>query len=170
MFQRGKLLLIAVPILCAGLVAALDFQPTQRQVPIENEPVLVFDVTGSTLLGPVHRHLAVYDSGRVSYATSGPRAAQPFVATATIEPKRVQALMGALSGAGAWQGIDQELGVTDVPLTTVTVLSGATDASAHTFSYWTASTRTHKSVQDLIAAFVTEVFPTAGSPFTTPGG
>lgn len=170
MLQRRILLALAAPILCAGLLTALQVQGNVEPAALESEPVLVFDVSGSTLLGPVHRHLAVYNSGNVSYATRGPREAVPFVGSTLLDAKRVEALVSGLSAAGAWQGVDQDHAVTDCPLTTVTVLTAATDGRAHSFSYWVATQRTHEAVQDLIDAFVTEVFPSATNPYHARGG
>ena len=47
--------------------------------------------------------------------------------------------------------------MTDVPLNTLTVFNGTTDAQAHTFSYWLANGN-YAPVQAAIDAFITQTF------------
>ena len=122
-------------------------------------PILVYDVSGSTLLGPLHRHLAVYDDGHASYsAAGGLPGAQPEAVFTYVGEKAAAQLLADLRAAGAFQLCDAQLLVSDVPLTTVTVLTPGTDARAHSFSYWIPTTAGHQQVEQVIQTFLDERF------------
>ncbi len=111
--------------------------PVIPSFPIKQEPVLVYNVTGGSLGGPIHRSMVVYNNGVVSVATDS-----SFLGNNTIEsystfvdPVIVRALSSDLAAAGAGALSDNPAIILDVPLTTVTYFRGASKAKAHTFSY-----------------------------------
>jgi len=120
---------------------------TQRR-----EPIVMWDVTGNTVAGPVHGQLVVYNDG-VTSVSSG----NGGVRTEAVAPAVVQALRGDLIQAGATTLCDQKQ-VTDMPLTTLTMFVGSTDAQAHTFSYWVANNG-YAAVQAEIDDFLATHFP-----------
>lgn len=130
--------------------------------PIPHEPVILVDVSGATLLGPVHAHLAIYSNGQASYSEQRPGGLglQPAVrvGTAQLVPADLIALRRSLELAGASLLCDQAQVVLDVPLTTVTVLRGGPQAQAHTFSYWIPS-GPYALVQERIDAALALYFP-----------
>lgn len=132
------------------------------------EPVLIFDVSGSTLAGPVHSNLSVYNNGRVSLAEFSANGERRNLST-QIAGSDARALARALEVAGGSQLEDQVQQALDVPLTTVTVFDGETDALAHTFSYWIPS-GDYGAIQELVDSFTdqlleqVEVAPRARQP------
>lgn len=119
-----------------SLTSALSI-PVISGFPIKQEPVLMYNVTGGSLGGPIHRSMVVYNNGVVSVATD-----TAFLGNETIEaystfvdPSIVRALSSDLAAAGAGSLLDNPAIVLDVPLTTVTYFRGTTNAKAHTFSY-----------------------------------
>jgi hypothetical protein len=135
-------MLILLAALSVALVTAgnaiggdLTTSPTIG-APIKREPVLMFDVTGSTLTGPIHFNYIVYNDGLVTGGTCGGFAGDNSAGTANATQADVAQLASDLIAAGGLKLPDQNLTVADVPLTTVTVFKGAEDARAHTFSYW----------------------------------
>ena len=163
--SKRTTLLGAVAILAgAGLFLSFQNEPVEAQDPMSNAPVVIVDVSGATLLGPVHRHLAVYSSGRVSYCAidsqGGLRELQvPVARSIAIDPVQVQAFAMGLERMGAWSLDDQKVMATDVPLVTVTVLQGEGAAKGHTFSYWIPTDGYH-GVDTAIQNFVASVLPT----------
>lgn len=135
---------LAAATLLAGTVALVALTTTETTAApataaqhIRQEPVLVYDVTGGTLSGPVHAHLTVYNSGLVTYSEAAGLGTPVVNArTAYVAPDLVHALAKSLSAAGAFALPDQPLAVADIPLKTLTVFRGDTDAFAHTYSYW----------------------------------
>ena len=130
------------------------------------EPIVNYDVTGSTLLGPFHYRYTVYSTGFVTLSRQsatplfeGEIAPLGFGATTLSVPKEdVDQLKKDLRAAGAFQLCDQNLFVADIPMTTVTVFAGGTNSLAHTFSYWTGS-GSYESVQEVLGEFQAAHFP-----------
>ena len=117
------------------------------------EPIVMWDVTGYTLGGSlVHGRLVVYNDG-VTSVSSG----NGDVRTEGVAPAVVQGLRRALIQAGAMTLCDQAY-VTDMPLTTLTMFEGSTEAQAHTFSYWEANGG-YAAVEAEINGFLTTHFP-----------
>lgn len=102
----------------------------------DRQPVLVYDVSGGTLLGPVQSTVVVWSSGAVTYSRQDPFS-EPAVGTMTLAPAALEGLLQSLEDAGTGALQDQWPQVADLPLNTVTVLGPTTSTVAHTFSYWT---------------------------------
>jgi len=103
---------------------------------IKLEPVLNFDVSGSTLTGPLHHRLTVYNNGLISASQCSGFSGANSAGTAFTTPALVEKLRRELINADGLSLPDQNISVADIPLTTVTVFKGNTNARAHTFSYW----------------------------------
>ena len=130
---------------------------------IKQEPVLLYDITGSTLTGSVHLQLTVYNNGvaaasRLNHVVFPSPGVDADVDVVYIAPQEVNMLRRDLAAAGAFTNVDQSIFVSDVPTTTVTVFRGATDAKAHTYSYMLASGST-ADVQAVIQDFLKLHFP-----------
>lgn len=124
---------------------------------IHREPALLFDVTGMTLLGEVRRQLVVYNDGLMHLTeTLGASGFQRFELK-SIPPERVHDLQVRLWQLGAYSLQDQSIIVADLPLKTLTVFNGATDATAHTFSYWIADLG-HAAVDELLEDLIATHF------------
>ncbi len=131
--------------------------------PLVQEPVLVFDISGFTLTGVLHQHLAVYNNGVASISrVSGGTSLFPLSKDADlafISSQMVEKLQKDLAAAGAPLACDEQLFVSDIPMTTVTVFRGGTDARAHTFSYWLPTTPQSQATAQVISKFIADVFP-----------
>ncbi len=103
---------------------------------IKLEPVLNFDVSGSTLTGPLHHRLTVYNNGLITASQCSGFSGANSAGTGFTTPALAEKLRKELIDAGGLTLPDQNLSVADIPLTTVTVFKGNTNAKAHTFSYW----------------------------------
>ena len=127
-------------------------------------PALIFDVSGGTLLGPVHVHMTVYINGYVTIARKSEVIFQGTsnvdVQTTSVNQQEVFDLLRDLYLADVYTLCDQDtFAVSDVPLTTVTAFRGRTDAQTHTFSYWLGggeytgvSTRINQFISDHVPA------------------
>jgi hypothetical protein len=117
------------------------------------EPIVLFNVSGATLFGPVQETLAVYDYGFVVFtriqgaglpsddlqlAEDGSTRLTPRAGAVAVQLGISEAaqLVTDLHRAGARDLCDQAQFVTDVPLHTLTILDGRPNSNAHTFSYW----------------------------------
>ncbi len=116
------------------------------------EPVLNFDVTGSTLLGAFHTRLTVYNDGLVTGSTCGGFNGENSGGTTVATLGEVNQLQADLIAAGGLVLPDQNIQVSDVPLTTVSVFKGTTNARCHTFSYWGGAP--YDEIGDVIADFM----------------
>ncbi len=127
------------------------------------EPILVFDVSGSSLLGPLHSRLSVYNDGlatvsrwsdNVVFGGEDGDAAINYVGSEAVDSLRKQ-----LSAAGAFSLTDQLLIVADLPLSTVTFFrKPGTRSVANTYSYW-VGTGEYGAVNTVIANFIDAHFP-----------
>lgn len=127
--------------------------------PIAHEPVIVYEVTGGTIAGPYDLQLTVYADGlaRLSSAT---RTKVGRTLTRDVGHEAAIELATELARVGAYFASDQVMTVTDVPLSTLTILQGAPDARSHTYSWWvpdasnlTAPTLLQQFIADNFADF-----------------
>ena len=156
-FASGVLLLAFIPALAHVEPAARPAAVLACDNVIVHEPLLVFEVKGSTLAAQVDRTLIVFADGSLKLAEAE-FAGQGRCARAQTTPESVLALKQALTQAGAAILCDDPQQVTDVPLRTLTFLRGAQDARAHTFSYWLGA-GDYAVVDALLEQFIAEQFP-----------
>jgi len=124
---------------------------------IVREPVLVYELAGSTLIAQIDRTLYVYGDGTLKLAQADADSLG-FCKRTTVNPRIVLTLQQKLMQAGAMTLCDDVRRVTDVPLHTMTMMEGAQDAKAHTFSYWLGDGE-YAAVDALLEEFVAEQFP-----------
>lgn len=149
----------------AGPATSQDGPPTVVTAggPTKFEPVLIYDVVGGTLTGSVHTHLTVYNNGFMTVAKlndlvfPGPETDKD-VATGSLNPVELQQLQADLRGSGAHALLDQKATGADIPLTTMTVFRGGTDAQAHTFSFILGS-GPYDAPQTVVDGLMADHFP-----------
>jgi len=140
---------------------------------LPQEPVLIYDVSGFGFGGQIHLHLSLYTNGlaSISSAPGGvifPEAQttggfggffEPKAELLYVDPAVVAQLAENLAAVGAFKACDEDAIIADIPLTTVTVFRGETNARAHTFSYWTPLSPQTQAVSTLINDFIATNFP-----------
>lgn len=122
-----------------------------------HEPIVLYEISGATLLGPVDRTLTVYADGALKLSAASATGAGECLLGQTT-PEVAQKLQQELVQAGAFDLCDDPRNVTDVPLNTLTLLRGAQDARAHTFSYWIGDGH-YLAVDLTIEKFINAQFP-----------
>ena len=158
--------------ICAALAAVAVFAhamptsaPTPAAADCENvfavEPLVIFDVSGYSLGGAIHQHLAVYNNGlaSISSASGIPSAVAGGSTFKFLPASEAFQLARDLYQAGAWNICDELVPVSDIPLTTITVLRGATNAPSHTYSYFVPGSPEAQAAAVILEAFVDEHFP-----------
>ena len=123
-----------------------------------NEPVVVFNLSGSILAGHVEESLIVYNSGHVVHAETTNFNPDATVEFAWVQPTEVRNLVEDLADLGAGTLCDQDIVVSETPLRTLTVLRGQADGIAHTFSYF-GVVAAYQAIDARINAFVAATFP-----------
>lgn len=126
--------LLALPALyvCAALAPTTVAPSCVNEFP--HEPVLMYEVSGRSLCCLVDIQMTIWSDGSARAASadeSGPGRAQ----IAYIPPLAVQGLLAELNTLGAGAACDEPSFTSDVPLSTLTLLRGTTDARAHTWSW-----------------------------------
>jgi hypothetical protein len=127
---------------------------------VAHEPIVVYEVTGYTVAGQlVDRSLAVYGDGlaRISAAEDGGGAGRARIAY--LSPATAASLQRDLASAGAFTLCDDPFPVADMPMSTLTVLRGATDAKARTYSWWWAQQTPYEPAEQVLASFIAAHFP-----------
>jgi len=133
---------------------------------LPHEPVVVYEVTGGTLAGFLHVRFTAYSDGSASASSLSSFGGGESVADAAVSfpgPEAVAELLAELRAAGAFQLCDQDLIVSDLPLSTLTVLAPGSDARAHSSSYWSAE-GPWAAPSALVNAFLQAHFPNLGHP------
>jgi hypothetical protein len=130
---------------------------------IQQEPTLVYDVTGGTLSGLVNTNVVVYNNGLVSYSNFGSfGGGDGSSCVVQVPTDAVKKLTSDLKRSGAATLPDGGLIISDVPLQTVTFLAEpATDAKAHTFSFLGGGQQ--GQVAQIINQFLQQYVPGCGS-------
>ncbi|MFN0205628.1 MAG: hypothetical protein ACKVS6_04860 [Planctomycetota bacterium] len=127
------------------------------------EPLVVFDISGYSLTGLIHQHVAIYSSGLVSIsAAGGGTQLFPFSSKADavfLQTSAVEKLWNKVIQAGAMTICDENAFVSDMPLTTVTVHRGATNSASHTYSYYFPMSPESTAVANHIQDFINTHFP-----------
>ncbi len=122
------------------------------------EPLVIYDVSGNGIGGPIHLHLVVYSDGLT--AISSLVVTQLKADFDRLSPDRARALVEKLVAAGALEMTDAAHIVDDMPLTTVTVFAGGGITAAHnTFSFRVTDTPALAAVASILNAFIDETFP-----------
>lgn len=122
----------------------------------QREPVLIYDKSGSTLIGEgVHVQLSVYSDGLATYSQFDASNPTGTAIVRTLSVEAVHALVAELAEAGAETGCDEPMVISDAPLTTVTVFGApGTDTAAHTFSYYDVSSGVFAEVESALQSFI----------------
>ena len=124
----GAAALMAAMALPGHAVPGGDVEPFDL---IPMYPVVAYDVSGTTLLGPVSQHLIVYSNGRVQYSQDGDEDSPDVVEVGSISPDQVDALLEALAAHDHLQ--DEFAVVVDIPLQTLTTID---NGEARSVSWW----------------------------------
>jgi hypothetical protein len=126
-----------------------------------HEPVLLYEVSGSTIAGPVSLVLTVYSDGEATLVSQDAPNVAEELCTATLTAAQVRELQRDLRQAGALRLRDlRSQAIPDVPLTTVTFFQNAGNSGrsvANTFSYLVPEDR-YSDVEDVIREFIDEAF------------
>jgi len=138
-----------------GQPAIREPRPTPDN-PIAHEPLLVYEVTGGTLLGPYDLELTVYADGLARLA-SATQTKLGRTVTRSVGPEAAHQLATELARVGAFFGGDQTQIVTDMPLSTLTILQGAPDSRAHTYSWWLPE-GSNQTAPALLQSFIADNF------------
>ncbi len=156
---------LAMGVLLAALTPGVASEKPTLNVVIQpgaentivHEPLLVYELVGSSQLAQIDLTLYVYADGWIKLAQADADSLG-FSRRALATPRTVQALKNALMQAGAMKLFDDARTVTDVPLHTLTMMQGAQDARAHTFSYWVGDGE-YAVIDALLEEFIVEQFP-----------
>jgi len=146
-------------------VAALPFLFMAQAAPtptcantIRHEPVLLFDVNGGTLAGPVDMQLTVYNDGVARICRTQSIFGTVDARIAYVTPAAAKQLVGDVAAFGAGTLCDLDLITSDVPNSTLTILRDATDTRAHTFS-WTGAQGAYSQIEQRLYTFINATFP-----------
>ncbi len=159
MLRSSVLLLLSALPVAAGSFSAVH--PTSGQSSCVNtilhEPLLVYEVHGGTLAGPVDMNLIVYSDGSARWADFTDADA-PRGGVVNSNPDAVLDLVRDLERIGGALNCDAQGYVTDVPLHTLTLLGPGTNSRAHTFSWWLPES-SNGAIELRIQQFLAEFAP-----------
>lgn len=160
--RAGRLLAVAAAVLAAGALLGVAAEDSKSAVAIpggvDQEPVLMYEVAGYGIGGPLHERLTVYSNGVASYSAAGPFDSGSACFT-VLDESVVDQLRMDLAQAGVFTLGDLALVGNDLPVTTVTVFRTLPDgwSRARTFSFmepFGAHARVVQIVQALITSHI----------------
>jgi hypothetical protein len=123
-----------------------------------HEPLVVYDITGATFAGPLDLHLVVHGNGIAKLSSSTHGAGPGKARTEYLAPADARNLAIQLAALGGMTLCDEPNLVVDVPLKTLTLLRGTTDAPAHTFS-WYDTVGPYQAIEQAMNDFIAKHFP-----------
>jgi hypothetical protein len=124
---------------------------------IHNEPLVIYDVSGHGIAGPIHQHLAVYSSGLASFSRQSVTGTSSEFTS--VPPWQVRALIGSLLDYGVMTLEDLPEPGADLPLHTLTVFSSSAPAAPnHTFSFYDPTNPSAAMIVSLLNGFVAQWF------------
>lgn len=123
--------------------------------PFPHEPLVVYEVTGWTLGGPVDQLLVVSDDGsaRLSSSLGGDGSSESVVVGSAAAE-----LQEALVAAGALVLCEEPDFTSDMPLSTLTVLRKAPRGRPNTLSWFVPQNAELAAIEALLQAFIAEHF------------
>ncbi len=140
---------VAIAVVSGAIAFTASPEPAQAQASISadaafisanpwvREPVLIYDVSGSTFAGPFHKRVSVYNDGLATFSTVTLFPAENRAEFTSVSEQAVKALIDGLASAGASSLPDHPGFATDSPLSTVTFFRKPAPRSiANTFSWW----------------------------------
>jgi hypothetical protein len=147
--------LAALPFLFAAAPAPV---PAGCPNTIRHEPLVLYDVSGSTIAGPIDTSLVVYNDGTVRVSSTGQFGLPSTSQVAFVGFDPVHQLLLDLSSLGAGQLCDDITLAVDLPTSTLTVFRDASDSRNHTFS-WIVPIAPYDAVQQRLQDFIHTHFP-----------
>jgi hypothetical protein len=147
--------LAALPLLFAAAPAPV---PTACPNSIRHEPLVLYDVAGSTIAGPIDTSLVVYNDGTARVSSAGQFGGPSSSEVAFVGSNAAHQLLVDLSSLGAGQLCDDITLAVDLPTSTLTVFRDATDSRNHTFS-WIVPIAPYDAVQQRLQTFIHTNFP-----------
>lgn len=125
---------------------------------IVHEPLVLFDVSGGTLGGPIDIALMVYNDGTARITSTGQFGLPSSAELAVPGPAATTQLLLDLSALGAGQLCDHDSLALDLPTSTLTVFRNATDPRNHTYS-WIGGKGAYSAVEQRLWDFIHTTFP-----------
>ena len=124
----------------------------------EHQTTLVYEVNGGTIAGRFDRELVLYGDGSARLSSTQVGGGASKCQMTVVSTETVGKLLAGLTTAGAPALCDDPSFVTDMPLSTLTLMRATTDASAHTYSWWVGQ-GAYGPVEDILQNFVATTFP-----------
>jgi hypothetical protein len=148
--------LVALPFFFAAAPAPLPVPACPNT--IVHEPIVLYDISGGTLAGPIDIGMTVYNDGLVRVSSSGFFGQPAQAETAFVGAVVAEQLLLDLSALGAGHLCDNYSQVQDLPVSTLTIFRNATDARNHTSS-WLRADGAYGPIQDRLQNFLHTTFP-----------
>ena len=139
-----------------AIAAAPAAVPCPNVLP--HEPIVIYDVNGYTLAGPLDLQMIVYGNGFARLSTTNTPDGEGKSQITTVSPTDANALLVALAKRGAFELCDDPSFVTDMPMSTLTVMKSDTTVRAHTYSWWVAQ-GPYGAPEQVLLDFISSAFP-----------
>ena len=160
------LLLVSLAVVASFLVVPGNGAPVLPQTldtascpnALPHEPVVLYDVYGSTLAGPFDLQLVVYADGMARLSTTNAHNGEGKSQVAAVGASAAKNLLLALTAGGAFELCDDTSFALDLPLSTLTVMRAGTNVRAHTYSWW-AGQGPYGPPEQTLVGFVATHFP-----------
>lgn len=146
-----------LPVFLAPAPAVVQAPPACPNI-VTHEPLVLYDITGSSFAGPIDIALTVYNDGTARISSSNQLGLPSQAETVMVGAVDAHQLLLDLSALGAGHLCDSFQGIPDVPVSTLTVFRDAVDSRNHTFS-WVLAQGAYAPVEQRLQDFIHSTFP-----------
>jgi hypothetical protein len=125
---------------------------------LPHEPIVIYDVNGSTIAGPFDLQLVVYGDSFARLSTTNTPSGEGKSQITTVPRATATNLLVSLAASGALNLCDDTSFALDLPLSTLTIMRPVTDVKAHTYSWW-AGQGPYGPPEQVLLDFISSAFP-----------
>ncbi len=160
--KRSFLLLASAALLIPAALTLASFRATP-QAPCANvfahEPLVIYEVNGFTFGGFLDQFLIVYSDGSARLSRGTLDGTGTSTRLAHVGQDEAINLARNLVLLGARDRCDDPSIISDLPLSTLTVIGATTDARSHTYSWYHPEDPAAQAIQLRLQEFLATWFP-----------
>jgi hypothetical protein len=125
---------------------------------LPHEPIVIYDINGFTLAGPLDLQMVVYGNGFARLSTTNTANGEGKSRITTVSQGDANKLLATLAKKGAFELCDDPSFVSDMPMSTLTVMRADTSVRTHTYSWWVAQ-GPYGPAEQVLLDFISSAFP-----------
>ncbi|MFN0006700.1 MAG: hypothetical protein ACKVXR_02240 [Planctomycetota bacterium] len=164
--MKSWLIPLSLAAVCSVLALRGTGSPAMAAAPLAvpcpnvlpHEPIVVYDINGYTLAGPLDLQMTVYGNGFARLSTTNANNGEGKSRITTVSQADADNLLILLAKHGAFELCDDPTVVSDMPMSTLTVMKPDTSVRTHTYSWWVGH-GAYGPPEQVLLDFIASAFP-----------